>query len=131
MPSMDARGTPNRSAKKRSVPATAPQLPATEVFETRASCPSAVCSSITRSNGMNRASRSAHALRMSFEAYGSCFGSGSSSERYTDAVPSAVSSIAFTSTPRRSAHSARPSSNRWRGSPYTSPRYPCWFTASA
>ena len=32
---MDAREIPKRSAKYRSVPATAPQLPATEVFETR------------------------------------------------------------------------------------------------
>src|SRR2546427_587400 len=33
--------------------------------------------------------------------------------------------------PRPSAHSSIPSSNRWRGSPYTSPRYPCLLTASA
>ena len=61
-------GTPKRSAKNRSEPATAPQLPATDVFETLASWPSAVCSSITRSKGMNRASSSAHSRRISFDA---------------------------------------------------------------
>src|SRR5439155_18729183 len=59
--SMLARGTPNRSAKYRRVPATAPQLPHTELRLTRASRPSAVASSITRSNGMTLATRSANA----------------------------------------------------------------------
>jgi hypothetical protein len=52
VPSIDARGMPKRSAKKRSVPATAPQLPHTLVLLTRASSPHAVSPSSTRSNGM-------------------------------------------------------------------------------
>ena len=56
VPSIAARGTPDRSAKYRSSPVIGPQLPQTLVFDTRASVPSAVRSSITRSNGMNCAS---------------------------------------------------------------------------
>src|SRR5437867_231691 len=50
-------------------------------------------------------------------AWGSLSGRLSSSCRYTDAVPSATSSIAFTSTPRPSAQESTDSWNRWRARP--------------
>ena len=79
--SMLARAVPKRSAKYRRLPATAPQLPATEVFEMRASCPSTVRSSSTSSNGAIRASRSMNAARRSRSAYGIVAGNSRSSAR--------------------------------------------------
>ena len=106
VPSIDARGMPMRSAKKRSVPATAPQLPHTLVLPTRADSPHAVCSSTTRSNGITCAISSEKRARVASVAFASFVGSGALSERYTLAIASAASSSDFTSTPFTSAHSA-------------------------
>ena len=63
------------------MPAIGPQLPHTLVFETRASSPVAVCSSITNENGMIRATSSMNFRSTAGVVRGILVGSGRPTDR--------------------------------------------------